>query len=520
MKGKSRHIQVLLTVMMVFMLVLTACGGNSNSPAASTAASKAPAEPAGTSATEQPKTDLKPYELTVAYMNIGNVKDLQAVQEAVNKITKAKMNATVKFMPIDPAAYQQQVNLMLAGNENLDLVVTFAGLGYNQQAAKGQLLPLDKLLNTHGQDVTKAVGTDTIKVSLSNGSVYGVPSIRDWAADYGVLMRKDLVDKYKIDLSKVKTYDDLEPIFKTIKENEPNMAGIVPEGAAGSIVSSIVYGLMDPLNDDNGVLPDHDNNLKVVNWFETKQYADLLTMVRKWYTAGYIPTDIATNKLAPEQLVKAGKAFSFVVHMKPGFEAKESLLTGTPMVAARILPPVATTTSITNVMFSIAKNSKDPERAMMFLNMLYSDKELINLIDFGIEGKHYVKKSDNVIGYPDGITSETATYSPNFGWMWGNQLLSYVWDNDDPDVYTKLGEFNKAAKRSKAMGFSFTVDPVKSEAAAVKNVKDQYKIGLEDGALDPVKNLPEFINKMKAAGMDKIVAEKQRQLDEWAKTNK
>jgi putative aldouronate transport system substrate-binding protein len=104
--------------------------------------------------------------------------------------------------------------------------------------------------------------------------------------------------------------------------------------------------------------------------------------------------------------------------------------------------------------------------------------------------------------------------------MWGNQLLSYVWDNDDPDVYTKLGAFNKAAKRSKAMGFSFTVDSIKSEVAAVKNVKDQYKIGLEDGALDPVKNLPVLIEKMKAAGMDKIIAEKQKQLDEWAKNKK
>jgi putative aldouronate transport system substrate-binding protein len=409
MKGKSKRIQLVLAVTMVFMLVLTACGSNSSSPSATSTTSKAPVAATGSAATVQPKTDLKPYELTVAYMNVGNAKDLQTIQEAVNKITTAKMNATVKFMPIDPAAYQQQINLMLAGSEKLDLVVTFAGLGYNQQAAKGQLLPLEKLLDSHGQDVIKAVGMDTINVSLSNGFVYGVPSIRDWAADYGVLMRKDLVDKYKIDLSKVKTYEDLEPVFKTIQENEPNMAGIVTESAAGSIVSSIAYGLMDPLNDDNGVLLDHDNNLKVVNWFESKQYADLLTMVRKWYTAGYIPKDIATNKLASEQLVKAGKAFSFVVHLKPGFEAKESLLTGTPMVAARILPPVATTSSIANVMFSIAKNSKDPERAMMLLNMLYSDKELINLIDFGIEGKHYAKKSDNVIGFPDGITSETTT---------------------------------------------------------------------------------------------------------------
>jgi len=297
------------------------------------------------------------------------------------------------------------------------------------------------------------------------------------------------------------------------------MAAILPEGTSGSIISSITPGLVDPLNDENGVLPGFDNGLNVVNWYESQQYADMLNMVRKWYLAGYIPKDISTNQTPSEQLVKAGKAFSFVVHMKPGYENKESLMTGTPMVSVRLLPPVATTSTISNVMFSIAKNSKNPERAMMFLNMLYTDKDLVNLIDYGIEGKHYVKKTDTVIDYPSGIDSASATYAPTHGWMWGNQFLSYVWNGDDPNIWKLQDEFNKSAMKSKAMGFSFTVDPVKTETAAVQSVKEEYKVGLETGTLDPAKYLPEFIGKLKSAGIEKIIAEKQKQLDEWAKSN-
>jgi putative aldouronate transport system substrate-binding protein len=51
-------------------------------------------------------------------------------------------------------------------------------------------------------------------------------------------------------------------------------------------------------------------------------------------------------------------------------------------------------------------------------------------------------------------------------------------------------------------------------------VKDQYKVGLETGTLDPDKYLPEFISKLKASGIEKIIAEKHKQLDEWAKSNK
>lgn len=510
MKGNWKHIQSVLAGMMAASLLLTACSGGST-------ASKTP----GTAGeAEKTKSDLKPYELTVAYYNIGNTKDLQEVQVAVNKLTKEKLNATIKFTPIDPAAYSQQINLMLASGEKLDILLTLTALGYGTQAAKGQLVPLEDLLKKYGQDITKVVTPDILKATTTSGKIYGVPSVRDWAADYGVLMRKDIVDKYKIDLSKIKTFDDLDAVFQIIKDNEPNMAAIIPESASGTIISTLTPGFSDPLNDDNGVLPGHDNNLKVVNWFESQQYADLLKMARRWYTAGFIPKDIATNKISSEQLVKAGKAFSFVAHMKPGYETKESLTTGTPMVAVRILPPVATTSTISNIMFSIAKNSKDPERAMMFLNLLYTDKDLINLIDYGIEGKHYVKKSDNLIGFPSGVDSSNATYNPTHGWEWGNQFLGYVWENDDPNVWKLQDEFNKKAKKSKALGFSFTVDPVKTEMAAVQSVKDQFKTGLETGTLDPEKYLPDFISKLKASGMDKIIAEKQKQLDEWAKNNK
>lgn len=512
MKRKWGRIQSVTAGMLAVSLLLTACGGSGGSTSSKTADASGDAGKSG--------SNLKPYELTIAYYNIGNTKDLKEVQDAINKHVKEKINATVKLMPIDPAAYSQQINLMLAGNENLDILLTLTALGYGTQAAKGQLVPLEDLLKKYGQDVTKVVGPDILKATTTSGKIYGLPSVRDWAADFGVLMRKDIVDKYKIDLSKVKTFDDLDAVFQVVKDNEPNMAAIIPEGSSNTIISTLVPGIVDPLNDDNGVLPDHDNNLKVVNWFESKTYADWLKRVRRWYTAGYIPKDIATNKIASEQLVKAGKAFSFVAHMKPGYENKESLTTGTPMVAVRLMPAVSTTSSISNVMFSIAKNSKDPERAMMFLNLLYSDKDLINLIDYGIEGKHYVKKADNKIGFPNGVDSSNATYNPTHGWEWGNQFLSYVWENDDPNLWKMQDEFNKSAKKSKALGFSFTVDPVKTEAAAVQSVKDQYKTGLETGTLDPEKNLPDFISKLKSAGIDKIIAEKQKQLDEWAKNNK
>ena len=37
------------------------------------------------------------------------------------------------------------------------------------------------------------------------------------------------------------------------------------------------------------------------------------------------------------------------------------------------------------------------------MNLMYTDKDIANLISLGIEGKHYVKKADNMIKLPDGV---------------------------------------------------------------------------------------------------------------------
>ncbi|MFU1795432.1 DUF3502 domain-containing protein [Paenibacillus azoreducens] len=154
---------------------------------------------------------------------------------------------------------------------------------------------------------------------------------------------------------------------------------------------------------------------------------------------------------------------------------------------------------------------------MMFLNLLNSDRDLINLIDWGIEGKHYVKVGEKQIDFPPGVNATNSGYNMRQGWMFGNQLLSYTWVTDNPDLWEKMDQYNRESKKSAALGFTYNPSPVKTELAAITNVVRQFQSGLENGALDPGVNLPKFNAALRAAGIDKVIAEKQRQLDEWAK---
>lgn len=499
-----------LSLLLVFMLAVTACSGNSGGNSAS-GGNKEANNPNLSGSKEEP------YEVVYAYPSFSNIPaDNQEVQEAINKISIEKINVKVKLLPISNSAFTNQINLMLSSGEKLDM---FAMLGnYSTQIAKGALYPIGNIMEENAQGTIDALGSDYYNATKVGGISYGVPSLRDMAQDFGIVVRKDVVDKYNINLDNVKIFNDFEQIFKTLKENEPEMAGAT-NVTNGSILST--YGIQDPLGNNLGVLLNHGlDNLKVVNLFASEEYKQIVSKIREWYLAGYLVKDPATSPESNDVMVKTGKAAGWLSAMKPGFETQQSRTIGLEMTAARTQAPVAMTDTVTNVTLGIAANSVQPEKALQFLNLMYTDKDIVNLIDWGIEGKHYVKieGSDNVIKYPEGITGDNVGYKSE-GWMHGNQFLSYVFEGDDPEMYVKMNEFNQSAAKSKALGFTFNGDSLKAEIAACNAVLDQYRRAIESGVLELDKALPEFLKKLDDAGINKIITEKQKQLDEWAAGN-
>ncbi|XID94533.1 ABC transporter substrate-binding protein [Paenibacillaceae bacterium WGS1546] len=509
--------RVLIAGLIAAVAVLSACssGGNGNASGnGGSANGNGAAQTPGTGTAKEAET----YRAVMAIPSFQTEpRDMQLVEDEINKIMKEKINATVDIVPIAFGNWVQQTNLMLSSGEKLDLFVTANSMGYASQAVTGKIAPLDELLAGPGRGIADQLGEKYLNAAKIEGQVYGVPSLRDLAASYDYVMRKDLVDKYQIDLSSVRTLDDVEKVLQTIKENEPGITPIVP-GGSGSGGMLIGYNKHDQLGDSYGVLMDPDV-LTVTNYYESPEYEALLKKMHDWYKKGYILRDAATNQVVANQLVKAGKAFSYLGNSKPGFAVQESRAAGMEMVAVELAGPVATTGNVTSLMWSIAQSSENKEKAMEILNLFYTDKDIVNLINWGIEGKHYQKVEGDIIDFAPGVDATNSDYLPNWEWMTGNAYLSYIYKGGDPEVWNKTKAFNESAVASKALGFTFNVEPVKTEYTAITNVVNQFKVGLESGTLDPDKVLPEFNDKLKAAGIDKVIAEKQRQLDEWAQLN-
>lgn len=515
-KRPKRFLKALLAVGLSLIVILAGCGGSNGGAGGTGGGGDAP-QAGGGSSDSPGGTAEPPYEIVIAWFYFGaEQRDTDLIAEEVSKITREKINATVKFMPLSIGAYTQQMNLVLSGNEKLDLLVVMS----DNRAAfinRGQLLELDDLLDRHGQAIKEAVG-DFLEAARVGGKTYVVPTIRDFAASYGFNMRKDLVEKHGIDVSSIKTFEDVGNVLRLIKQAEPDVYPLV-----GMLPNTGIFGfghfMDDPLGDELGVLPGYDNEFQVVNRFEQDYYAEHLNLLHQWYKEGLIQPDIATYQGSRNELFYANKAFGWFNHLKPGYEIQASLEMGTDIVTVELTEPVATTATVLTINWGIPRNSQNPEKAMQMLNLMYSDPDIMNLLAWGIEGKHYVFNDDGTIRFPDGVDPDGHGYNYQLSWMWGNQFLTHVWQGNPPDIWEQTKAFNERAIKSAALGFNFDTTTVQTEFAAVTNVLEQFRVGLETGTLDPAKTLPDFINRLKAAGIEKIIQEKQRQLDEWRAAN-
>ena len=147
---------------------------------------------------------------------------------------------------------------------------------------------------------------------------------------------------------------------------------------------------------------------------------------------------------------------------------------------------------------------------MQFLELLNTDAELNNLLNFGIEGKHYNKISENQIELiPD------SGYAPNRAWTFGTAFLSYYLPGQDTDIWEQTKALNEESVAAPTLGFTFDSSAVQSEMAQCASVYEEFAPSLITGSVDPAEVLPQFLEKLEKAGADTIIAEEQAQINAW-----
>ncbi|WP_313560181.1 ABC transporter substrate-binding protein [Ruminiclostridium cellobioparum] len=513
MDKMKRSLSMLLVGILAFGAVLSGCG--SSEPGDDTKAVSQQSQAAANTAEQPESQQLDEVNIAWYFVGPGEQKDTAKVEEEASKYLKDKINVNLKLNCLDWGTYQQKMNAMIAAGEPFDLCFTASWmLDYNKNARTGAFIPINDLMDKYAPKTKDLLGADFLKASQIEGKNYALPCNKEKARSYGIVYNKATAEKYGFDMSTVKSIKDLEPMLKKIKESEPS--------AFPFIGGSLAFGIYDWHASNSNESPDvGDINAegKVINQFETPEFKEMWQLMNKYYKAGYIRKDIITQQNVVEEAVSSGQAFAWCVNLKPGYaeeytankQLKEKH--GFELGQIDFTEPVMCTADVMGSMTAISKTSSNPERAMMFLELFNTDKYLNNLINFGIENTHYKKINDNTIE-----TIPDSGYALGMQWALGNQFINYLQKNENPNKWTQFEEFNKAAKPSPEVGFLFNPESVKTEKAACDTIIGQYARALDNGVIDPDKYLPEFLSKLKAAGADKIIAEKQKQFDQWKAT--
>ena len=370
-------------------------------------------------------------------------------------------------------------------------------------------MQIDDLLKEHGQGIVDTLDPAFLEGSKIDGHNYGIPAKKELPAQEVWRFNKQYADKYKLDISKVYTLESLEPLLKTIKENEPD---VYPFAVDKNQMPYVPYDYV--IEKLPMAVPLDTKDFKIVNVLETPEMKQILKTMHKYYQAGYIPTEAATMDSMTD-VQTTGKWFADRATSQPFADNLWSASYGYPVVSTPASDALIYNWSVMGSMQAISANSKYPEKAMEFLNLLNTDPVLRNMVDSGIEGVHYKKASDTVMENLD----ESKNYDmPTFSL--GNVMLTYLNTTDPANKWEEFKKFNDAGTPAPLLGFNFDTSKVTTEIASVQNVKEEFWAALMTGTVDPETYLARANEKFKAAGLDKIMAEAQRQLDEWRAANK
>ena len=458
----------------------------------------------------------EPVNLKWIVLGNGDQEDIDIVQEEINDYLEDKINTTLElktFMWGDD--FEQRLVLMMAAGEPYDINYTANwAANYRECSLKSYYKDITDMLDIYAPKTKQLLGKNILKGAEVKGRVYALPVYNSSIINnYGILLNEDLVNKYKVDVSKIKKLQDLEPILKTIKSKEKKVIGFYPFNSYGdSVVNLLTY---DRLLDVPGAVLRDGKSTKVVNEYETSEAKALFSLMNKWYKAGYIPKISEPDNNYYRK--NTGNIFAMYSRISAFTGDEVWISTGYDYIPIQLGKAALTTSSVTGSMQAVSANSENPERALMLLELVNTDETLSNLINHGIEGYHYEKIGTNNFNILD---EGLEYYNPGTSWLFGNESITYLSPVIDSDIWSKQNEYFKNAVPSPLLGFEVNSDALTKQLANIRVVERKYLNSLASGKADPTSTLSKMNSEMNKAGLKKVLAEMQKQVDKFVKSNR
>lgn len=466
-----------------------------------------------------------PYEIQW-YIKYSPQKDVDLVEEELNKYLKDKINATVNMVMLDPGQYNDKVSTMIKAGENFDLAfASSSALDYLSSSVAGAFAPLTDYKDTYLKGIFDQLPKEMIEAVTVDGEIYAVPTYKEIVSQSGWIYRKDIAEKYNIDMSKYKTLEDFKPVAEMLKKNEPSIDYPVDWDKS-------YYCLYDMYYDPMMVCP--LENLRALGIDDAAQGGDPTKIIlskdsktnngkrmyeaqRDYYKSGLVKGDVATASDLQARF-NSGKTFAYYAGLKPGKAAEIQAQCKYPVAQAETTDIYMDSLPGIGSLQVISTTSKNPERTARFLNLLNTDPVVKNLVVYGIEGKHYKKVNSNTVE----IIADSGYSMAGNTWALGNVFIDYLKSTDDPEKLTKLKEFNEKGKVRAGTGFVFDSSSVSHLIPQITDAMKPYgNIGAYGSVdIDYDAEMEKYNAALEKTPIKQIQEEMQKQYDEFLKSHK
>ena len=375
----------------------------------------------------------------------------------------------------------------------------------------------EKLLHMQGENVILRSGVFRLKEAVSqdrwncmryDGKLIAVPGNNPSAVAIGFEARTDVLDELGIDAASIQTMEDMHALLLAAKQQNPSSVPLVPHFG-----QTLMMLDCDPLNNGLGVLL-HNTGTEVVNLYDTPEYEELCNQMHQWYTEGLILRDAPLTNAPNTRLMQmyGGVAFSHRV-------AEQNVVSVTRSTKQRLtsitLGSKLQNTSVLNIGWCISSRSEHKREGMQLLQYLYTDREAADLLLYGVEGVDYRRlDADHVTNIDELPANEWSTVH----WGQPNCQAASTWVNADGTEVGYTGPTDVIT--SEAYGFTYTPKiELRPTVNSCLEIVRKYNNALLSGYLDPEEALPLFRSELHAAGIDKVIADKQYQLERWKAKN-
>ena len=513
---KKKVLSMFLTMTMVAGLI-AGCGGSDEKTAGDKAATVGTETASGAEeGTKEAVIDFDedPYQVDIQFTGLFEENnDIEKVEEALNAITLEKINCTVHIVPTFIGDLPNNTSLAVAGGEKIDIV----NVGLTQQmdamVPDGLLLPLDDLLAERGQAALAAT-EGVAQAQKINGVTYALSGYIYPAIAAGFVYNKTMADEYGIDMHDGMTMEDLSSAAEILKEHDVTLTTF---GNSGSLNYKFWHS-MNSFGDSAayGAILDPANSTTIENVYASEEFLEFAKMIKEWNEAGYLPKEQLTDTTSVQEYFGQQKVFGTATSYTPNAIAAW-INPNFEVGIVKMSDGLISTSSVREFMLGIASTCERPDKAMDLLNLIYSDAEVANLLQYGVEGLDYVA----VEGTQTVITVEGTENAEHNGYYTGFCRFGDDMNHKIPapltdTYYDELKTFNDTANISKTFGYSFDASDYSAEAGAIASVLAEKLPMINSGDVEDVDvAVEELVSALQTAGIDDIIAANQKQLDAY-----